>query len=167
MKVLFVADFFNPTMGYISNFLPLEISKLNNEVAILLDLKFLKPYLDGDQDSISIEAKSNCTIVKVTESFKLIGVRTVETPIGLYFKSLLAVLQSEQPDVVQSLVITTSLVNTQLISLKKRVGYIFCLQDHSSKSVFTPNLKGRIYLQFFRLFLARFFNRLVDACFIP
>ena len=135
MKVLFVADFFNPTMGYISNFLPLEICKLNNEVAILLDLKFLKPYLDGDQDSVSIEVKSNCTIVKVTESFKLIGVRTVETPIGPYFKNLLSILQIEQPDVVQSFVITTSLVNTQLILLKKEWGYIFCLQDHSSKSV--------------------------------
>ena len=167
MKVLFVADFFNPTMGYISNFLPLEICKLNNEVAILLDLKFLKPYLDGDQDSVSIEVKSNCTIVKVTESFKLIGVRTVETPIGPYFKNLLSILQIEQPDVVQSFVITTSLVNTQLILLKKEWGYIFCLQDHSSKSVFTPNLKGRIYLQLFRLFLAPFFNRFVDACFIP
>ena len=154
-------------MGYVSNFLPYELSKLDNDVTIVVEKKFLDPYLSGKSKYISLVNSNGITKLKISKNLEIVGLNGIHSPIGPWYKGLKKLLRAGQFDIVQSLVVTTSLLNIQLVLYKKSLNFDFYLQDHSSKSVFTPSRKGSFYLWIFRKFIAPYFNKSVSMCFIP
>ena len=165
--IAFLADFFDPEMGYISNFLPLEVSKLNAQVSIITSIEFLEKYKQGVVHSSEIEVTKNYTKVTVNPNLSIIGIRSKKSSLGFFFFNLKKILVFIKPDVVQSLIISNSISNLQLLWIGRKIKFKFFLQDHSSKSVFRPNIKGRMYNTFFKYALAPKLNQRIDKCFIP
>lgn len=167
MHVAFVLDFFNPQMGYASNFLPHELSKLGTRVTLVVAATSLKPYLDGDLECVSINLEQNIVRVKLSETLQIIGLPSRRTRIGVYLSQLSEVSKVEGFTVMQSFAITTSILNWRLFQISKKQNIALVLQDHTSKSVFHPNLRGKFYIKFFKTWVAPRYNRQVSRCYFP
>jgi glycosyltransferase involved in cell wall biosynthesis len=165
--IVFLADFFDPEMGYISNFLPLEVSKLNAQVSIITSIEFLEKYTKGLVHSSEIEVTKNYTKVTLNPNLRIIGIKSKKYSLGFVFFNLKQILVSVKPDIVQSLIISNSISNLQLLWIGRKIEFKFFLQDHSSRSVFRPNAKGRMYNTFFKYALAPKLSKRIDKCFIP
>lgn len=167
VNLAFLVDFHDHNMGYMSNFLPEEISKLNFNVTILVPMKSLQAFERNELPSNRIENLREYKVVHLSDRFRLIGLDTFNTRIGLGFKNFKKVLHKEKFDVIQSFVISPGFLNLQLLFFKKRYNFKICLQDHTSESVFSPNIKGKFFLFMFKTLIAPFFNSNVERIYIP
>ncbi len=167
MHVAFVLDFFNPHMGYMSNFLPRELSQLGARVSLVVDANSLEPYIDGELQYISIDRDQSIVRVKLSETLQIIGVPSRKTPIGVYLMQLGEVSNIEGFTVIHSFAISTSVLNWKLYRISKKLNIALVLQDHSSKSVFYPNLRGKLYIKLFKTWVAPRYNRKISRCYIP
>lgn len=167
LNLAFLVDFHDHNMGYMSNFLPEEISKLNFNVTILVPMNSLQLFERNESSSKRIENFIEYKVVHLSDKFRLIGLDTFNTSIGLGFKNFKKLLKKEKFDIIQSFVISPGFLNLQLLFFKKKYGFKICLQDHSSESVFFPNIKGKIFLFIFRKFISPYFNSNVEKIFIP
>ncbi len=167
MHVAFVLDFFNPHMGYMSNFLPNELSQLGARISIVVDANSLKPYIIGELKCVSIDRDQNILRVKLSETLQIIGVPSRKTPIGTYLSLLGEISKVEGFTVIHSFAISTSVLNWKLYRISKKLNIALVLQDHSSQSVFHPNLKGKLYIKLFKTWVAPKYNRQISRCYIP
>lgn len=167
MHVAFILDFFNPNMGYASNFLPHELSQLGARVTLVVDANSLKPYIDGELNSVSIDRNQDIFRVKLSENLQIIGVPSRRTKIGVHLSHLSKVSKEECFTVMHSFAITTSILNWKLFQISKKQNIPLVLQDHTSKSVFHPNLRGRLYIRFFKAWVAPRYNRQISRCYFP
>jgi glycosyltransferase involved in cell wall biosynthesis len=154
-------------MGYIANFLP-EFSVGDEvEVAILTSLQSLDHFESNEslQTHIIKEEYILCQDIRTGVWFYFTKFHSFST--GHFAKSLDEILDDFCPNAIQSLVITTNILNLQLARLARRNNSRFFLQDHSSTSVFNPNRRGKIWHFIFRHFLIHFINNSITACFYP
>lgn len=154
-------------MGYLTNFLPEEISKLGVDVSIITRKDYLQPYIDGEIDSQTIVRHGTYVEIVVSNNLRFFGVRGHLTPIGWRFSDLEDIFESQDFSIVQSFANTTSVLNYQLYKLAKKSQIPFCLQDHSSKSAFHPNLRGKLYIQFVKAVFVRKYNKYIARCYVP
>lgn len=166
-SIAFIVDFYAPYMGYMSNFLPGELSKLGVKVTIITRQDCLQPYLDAEIESQSIVSHCEYVEIVVSDTLRFFGVRGRSTSFGWWFSSLNEIFESQNFSVVQSFAITTSILNYQIFRIAKASNIPFCLQDHSSKSAFHPSPKGKLYIKFVRWMFVRKYNRYIARCYVP
>ena len=167
LNIAFVLDFYSPHMGYVSNFLPQQISKLGVNVTIITKHDYLQPYLTGEIVSESVHWKGGYVEIVISDTLRFFGVRGRLTPIGWQFSNLKDIFGGENFSVVQSIVITTSILNYQVYRLAKKLNIPLCLQDHSSKSAFHSNFRGKSYIKFVKYVFARKYNNYIERCYVP
>lgn len=166
-RILFVTQLLKPDMGYIGNFLPEQLIGDGLDVAVLAPFEYRSEFIDTGLCELHYEHVDFSVYRHTVTNVKYFFMHFKLYSIGHLVESLRSIIAYYSPDVVQSLIITIDIINLQIASLSKKFNFDFFLQDHSSKSTFSPNCRGKIWQLFFRLFLSKYLNSIISGCFYP